>query len=290
LSDQWNRDSPPSFCTKQQINPIFQGKESVIFMSSHREFENKVALVTGASSGIGRATTLAFTRAGAKVAIVARREKELNETGEAVHQLGGQAEILVGDVTDEVFVQRAVESTCRRFGGVDVLVNAAGIIASASIDNTSNELFERMMNTNVRSIFFMMKAAIPALVERKGTIVNVSSVAGTRAFPGVFAYVASKAAVNAMTQCAALDLAARGVRVNSVNPGVVLTNLHKAGGMAFDAYDKFLEHSKTTHPLGRVGQAEEVAEAILFLAGPRSNWITGEIMAVDGGRNLTCAR
>lgn len=259
-------------------------------MSHAGEFRGKVALITGASSGIGRATAVALAKAGAEVAIVSRREKELNDTAEEITRWGGKVEMLVGDVTQEAFVQQAVARAIRRLGGIDILVNAAGIIATASLENTSNELFDRMMSVNVRSIFLMMKASLTSLIERKGSIVNVSSVAGTRAFPNVFAYVTSKAAVNAMTQCAALDLASKGVRVNAVNPGVVVTNLHKAGGMASDAYEKFLEHSKTTHPLGRVGNAEEVAEAILFLASSRSSWITGETLPIDGGRHLTCAR
>lgn len=259
-------------------------------MSMAKEFSGKVALITGASSGIGRATALAFSGAGAAAAIVARREKELNDTAQALRRLGGEVEALAGDVTDELFVQRAMDTTVKRFGGIDVLVNAAGIIAAASIENTSPELFDRMMSVNVRSVFLMTQAALPSLIERKGSIVNVSSVAGTRAFPNLFAYVTSKAAVNAMTQCAALDLASKGVRVNAVNPGVVVTHLHKAGGMAPDAYDKFLDHSKTTHPLGRVGRAEEIAEAILFLAGEHAGWITGETLPIDGGRHLTCAR
>lgn len=259
-------------------------------MDSRAELENKVALITGASSGIGRATAVLFAQSGARVALIARREKELRETEDQIVRGGGEVERLIGDVADESFDQEAVSKTVQRFGGIDVLVNAAGIIATGSLADTSTKLFDRMMNTNVRSIFFLMRAARPTLVERKGSIVNISSVAGTRAFPNVFAYVTSKAAVNAMTECAALDLAPFGVRVNAVNPGVVVTHLHRAGGMAEEAYRKFLEHSKTTHPLGRTGSAEEVAEAILFLAGPRSGWITGETLAIDGGRHLTCAR
>ncbi len=257
---------------------------------SKKEFENKVALVTGASSGIGKATALAFAKAGAALAIVARREKELKETYAEVGRLGARALSLLGDVTEDAFVKRAVDGVIREFGGIDILVNAAGIIGSGSVESTTTELFDRMMNVNVRSVFLLMQAAIPSLLERRGSIVNVSSVAGTRSFPNVFAYVTSKAAVNAMTECAALDLASRGVRINAVNPGVVRTNLHRSSGMSEDAYQKFLEHSKTTHPMGRVGNPEEVAEAILFLAGPRSGWITGETVAIDGGRHLTCSR
>jgi NAD(P)-dependent dehydrogenase (short-subunit alcohol dehydrogenase family) len=118
----------------------------------------------------------------------------------------------------------------------------------------------------------------------------VSSVTGLRSFPGVLAYCVSKAAVDQLTRCAALELAPKGIRVNAVNPGVVLSNLHRAGGMQEENYAAFLQHSKTTHPLGRVGEASEVAELILFLASDRARWITGATVSIDGGRALTCAR
>jgi NAD(P)-dependent dehydrogenase (short-subunit alcohol dehydrogenase family) len=128
------------------------------------------------------------------------------------------------------------------------------------------------------------------LEKTKGNIVNVSSVTGTRAFPGVLAYCVSKAGIDQLTRCAALELAPRGVRVNAVNPGVVVTNLHKRGGMDPDAYDKFLANAANTHPLGRAGQPEEVAELIYFLASEKAAWITGATYAIDGGRAETCAR
>jgi NAD(P)-dependent dehydrogenase (short-subunit alcohol dehydrogenase family) len=147
-----------------------------------------------------------------------------------------------------------------------------------------------MMAINVDAPFRLIRAAVPYLKATRGAVVNVSSVAGVRAFPGILAYCVSKAAVDQLTRCAALELAEAGVRVNAVNPGVVVSQLHRRGGMEDDAYAAFLEHSVGTHPLGRVGQPEDVADAILFLSSFQSNWITGETLSVDGGRHQTCAR
>src|SRR5437762_13639106 len=138
--------------------------------------------------------------------------------------------------------------------------------------------------------FRLMRAAMPHLKDRKGAVVNVSSVNGLRSFPGVLAYNVSKAGVDQLTRCAALELAPLGVRVNAVNPGVTVTNLHRRSGMDESKYAAFLERSKETHPLGRPGQPQEVASLILFLASDRAGWMTGETIPIDGGRHLTCAR
>jgi NAD(P)-dependent dehydrogenase (short-subunit alcohol dehydrogenase family) len=139
-------------------------------------------------------------------------------------------------------------------------------------------------------VFFLMQKALPTIIERHGNIVNISSVTGLRAFPGVLAYCVSKAGVDQLTRCAALELAAKGVRVNAVNPGVVITEIHKRGGMDQAKYAAFLEHSKQTHPLGRVGSPDEIAELVFFLASDRASWITGATYSIDGGRGQTCAR
>jgi NAD(P)-dependent dehydrogenase (short-subunit alcohol dehydrogenase family) len=131
---------------------------------------------------------------------------------------------------------------------------------------------------------------VPYLIETKGNIVNVSSVAGSRSFPNILAYGVSKAAVDQLTRCSALELAATGVRVNAVNPGVVVTNIHKRGGMDEETYAAFLERSKETHPIGRVGTPQEVAELIYYLASDKASWITGATYQIDGGRAQTCAR
>jgi NAD(P)-dependent dehydrogenase (short-subunit alcohol dehydrogenase family) len=147
-----------------------------------------------------------------------------------------------------------------------------------------------MFDINLRSLFRFTQLALPSIIERKGNIVNISSVTGIRAFPNVLAYCVSKAGVDQLTHCAALELAPKGVRVNAIDPGVVITNLHRTSGMQEEAYTKFLEHSKTTHPIGRVGTPEEVAELILFLASDKAGWITGGSYSIDGGRAQTCAR
>jgi NAD(P)-dependent dehydrogenase (short-subunit alcohol dehydrogenase family) len=183
-----------------------------------------------------------------------------------------------------------VEDVRRDLGGIDVLVNAAGIMAMGSVESTSLAEYDRMMGINVRSVLELCQLALPALVARKGNIVNVSSVTGLRAFPGILAYCVSKAAVDQLTRCMALELAPRGVRVNAVNPGVVRTGLHRNAGMPADTYAAFLERSQATHPLGRVGTPEEVADLILFLASSRAGWITGATVSIDGGRAQTCAR
>jgi NAD(P)-dependent dehydrogenase (short-subunit alcohol dehydrogenase family) len=260
-------------------------------MSETLSFTGRVALVTGATSGIGRATAFEFARQGARVALVGRRADRLQQLAEAIHsQSSSEVLPLSADVAAESEAVRTVEETVARFGGLDVLVNAAGILVGGTLENTSLGAWDETMNVNLRAVFHLMKLAAPHLIARRGNIVNVSSVTGLRSFPGVLAYAVSKAAIDQLTRCAALELAAKGVRVNAVNPGVVVTEAHVSGGMPKENYEKFLEHSKTTHPLGRVARPEEIADLIAFLASDRASWITGATYAIDGGRALTCAR
>jgi len=248
------------------------------------EFEGKVAIVTGATSGIGMATARRFAEQGGRVAAAGRKKEVLAKIENS------KIKTYAVDLTNETETSGFVERVIKDFGGIDILVNAAGIIANGTIENTTLADYDLMMNINVRSLFQLMQLALPSIIERKGNIVNVSSVTGLRAFPGVLAYCVSKAAVDQLTRCAALELAPKGVRVNAVNPGVVRTNLHRNSGMNEDAYSAFVERSKTTHPLGRVGEAEEIADLILFLASSKAGWITGGTYSIDGGRAQTCAR
>ena len=247
-------------------------------------------IVTGASSGIGRATALRFARGGASVLVVGRSEAALAEVAAAVECEGGRSAALAADVTHSDAPARIVDAALNHLGGLTTLVNAAGIIGSGSIESTTDEQWDAMLDINTRAPFRLMRAAMPALIASKGSIVNVSSVTGLRSFPGVLAYCVSKSALDQLTRCAALELAPKGVRVNAVNPGVVISNLHRRGGMNEDNYAAFLEHSKATHPIGRPGEPHEIADLIFFLASPSAAWITGETISIDGGRHLTCAR
>ncbi len=252
--------------------------------------QDKVVIITGASSGIGRSTALLFADNGAKVIGVGRNETELEALSAEVKEKGGSLKVIQADVCQISQVDNLVSETIDTFGQLDVLVNAAGIIASGSIENTNLEAWDKMMNINLRSVFYLMNRAVPFLEKTKGNIVNVSSVTGSRSFPNVLAYCVSKAGVDQLTRCAALEMASKGVRVNAVNPGVVVSNLHKRSGMDAENYEKFLEHSKNTHPLGRAGESQEVAELIYFLASEKAGWITGVTYEIDGGRAQTCAR
>jgi NAD(P)-dependent dehydrogenase (short-subunit alcohol dehydrogenase family) len=255
-----------------------------------KQFNGKVVFVTGATSGIGRACAISFAKHGARVVCVGRNLKALQDLANEITGDGSEGLMLAADLLSDAEASDAISQAITTLGGIDVLVNAAGHISNGTIENTSLQAWDKMLSVNVRAIFNLMQKALPSLIERKGNIVNISSVTGLRAFPGVLAYCVSKAALDQLTRCSALELAAKGVRVNAVNPGVVRTEIHKRGGMNDDNYAAFLEHSKTTHPLGRVGEPQEIADLVLFLASDRASWITGATYSIDGGRAQTCAR
>ncbi|XP_077350338.1 3-oxoacyl-[acyl-carrier-protein] reductase FabG-like [Lithobates pipiens] len=253
--------------------------------------QGKVCLVTGASSGIGAGTAILFAGLGARLALNGRNQEKLQETAQRCEEISGLKSLLVpGDLTDEKVLQRIVEETVSHFGQLDVLVNSGGILAMGTVENTTLEDYDRVMNINVRSLFYLTQLAVPHLIKTKGNIVNVSSVTGQRSFPGVLAYCMSKSAVDHMTRCAALELASKQVRVNAVCPGVIVTEVHKRGGMSEEQYQEFLKRTKETHALGRPGKVEEVARTIAFLASDAASFITGVTMPVDGGRHAMCPR
>lgn len=250
----------------------------------------QTVVVTGATSGIGRAAAIRFGREKADVVAVGRDAAALNEVARAVESAGGRCAVVEADVTAAGAPDEVIAKAVATFGGVSTLVNAAGIIANGTVENTTDAAWDEMLDVNLRAPFRLMRAATRHLIASKGSVVNVSSVTGLRAFPGVLAYCVSKAGVDQLTRCAALEMAPHGVRVNAVNPGVVISNLHRRSGMNEENYAAFLDRSKTTHPLGRAGSPDEIADLIAFLASARAGWITGETISIDGGRHLTCAR
>lgn len=245
-------------------------------------------LVTGASSGIGKATCSILTAYGAKVVGTGRNEEELI----ALKNEGGIYDFVVADITKEGDCERVVSGAVSILGGLTTVVNAAGGLRGGAVGAIDLENYNYNMKLNTQAPFEIMAHAIPHLKEQKDkfpSIVTVSSVNGKQSFAACASYCMSKAAVDQLTRCASIDLAEFGIRVNSVNPGVIKTNLHKTAGMNEEKYADFLKRSiEVTHPLsaslGRVGTPEEVAELIAFLVSDKAKFLTGECIAIDGGR------
>ncbi|XP_061722418.1 3-oxoacyl-[acyl-carrier-protein] reductase FabG-like [Cydia pomonella] len=261
-------------------------------------FSGKVVLVTGASSGIGAATAILFSKEGASVAIVGRNETKLSNIAQKCAQAGVQPLVITADVSNEQEASTIIKKTVDHFGNLDVLVNNAGIIRKASVsDPNILKVFDEVMNTNLRSIVQPTRLAAPFLVATKGNIVNVSSVASTRVIAESYmSYCVSKAGVDHFTRCAALDLAASGVRVNSVNPGPVRTDISENAGLVPPCAGNITwDYMKTVTALIRVGEPEEIADVIAFLASDKARSITGSIYVSDNGqiqnskfKNLFC--
>jgi NAD(P)-dependent dehydrogenase (short-subunit alcohol dehydrogenase family) len=252
-------------------------------MDMNTSLKNKVALVMGGTSGIGEATALALTRAGAKVVIAGRRENEGRAVVHAIEEAGGEALFLKTDVASEAGVKALVDMTVAKFGRLDFAFNNAGVEGTAGLttDKQTEENYRHTFDINVLGLIFSMKHEIPAILKNGGAIVNTSSVAGQIGVPGFGVYTASKHAVNGLTRSAALEFAKQGVRVNAVAFGTIDTPM----------VDRLVGESKTNnaqrdwlagfHPVGRVGTAEEAAQAVLALM--ENPFITGSILAVDGG-------
>jgi NAD(P)-dependent dehydrogenase (short-subunit alcohol dehydrogenase family) len=254
----------------------------------------KRALVTGGTSGIGRATALRFAAEGARVAVTGRRVERLAETVASIRAAGGEAYAIVADHTRAEDNARTLAEAVAALGGLDTLVNAAGVIGNDTYLTPRPSEWRRVLDVNVEAVYQLTTAATPHLVasgktDRGASLVNVSSVASLRPYPNLLAYCTSKAALDMMTQVAAIELAPHGVRANAVNPGVVVSELHTITGSVAD-YPAFLERAKATHPLGRPGKPDDIAALIAFLASDDAAWITGGLYSIDGGRALTSLR
>ncbi|XP_061163954.1 3-oxoacyl-[acyl-carrier-protein] reductase FabG-like [Saccostrea echinata] len=250
---------------------------------------NKVIIITGANSGIGAATALAFAKAGARLVLAARNLEKLNNVANECSAKGlPQEKVLVKgcDVTNEENLKGLVGSTLEKYGQIDVLVNNAGSGRYVNYLETTRDVFDTTFNLNIRAPFFLTKMCTTHLQKTKGCVVNVSSLAGQRTFPIAMVYGMSKAAMDQFTRTLAIDLAKENVRVNSVNPGVIKSfEFQKRAGMTEQIYNQYIEKQKELQPLTGAVEPEEVAKVILFLASDQSSSITGELIYVDGGRH-----
>jgi NAD(P)-dependent dehydrogenase (short-subunit alcohol dehydrogenase family) len=254
------------------------------------ELAGRIALVTGASSGIGRAVALRLAKEGAAVAATGRRRDRLDALVHEIEAARGVAKAIEGDVRDPEHAEEAVRRTVAAFGGLNVLVNNAGVIGAGPVESTSDDEWDRILDVDLSAPFRLCRAALPHLKGRPGAnVVNVGSVAGVRSYANLAPYCVAKAGLHTLTQCLALEWAPHGVRVNAITPGVIVSELHTVTNAVPD-YAAFLERSKTTHPLGFVGSVDDAAELVLFLASDRARWITGGLYALDGGRSLASLR
>lgn len=247
-------------------------------------FNGLVVLITGASSGIGADAARYLAKLGAKVSIVGRNEKRLNEVAKEIEQSGALTPFqIVADVTKDA--KRIVDETIKHFDGkLDVLVNNAGIVIQDTVETANLAEFDRIFDTNVRSIITLTQLCVPHLEKTKGNVVNVSSIAGLKAVRNVMTYCMSKAALDQFTKCSALDLAPKGIRVNSINPSVIRTPIFDTVGIPSEIAEQMFSEFKKRYPVGRVGDVSDTSAAIAFLADNKSaSFVTGTLFAVDGG-------
>ncbi len=251
-------------------------------MSVSIDLTGKTALVTGASSGIGKTTAILLAKAGANVAIASRRKDKNEETLAAIKAAGGKGIAIVADVSREEDVARAVSETVKAFGRLDIAFNNAGIEGEmGALTDATNDNYDNVFNINVKGVLLSMKHEVPAMLKNGGgSIINTSSVLGQVGMAGAAIYIASKHAVEGLTKAAALEYSKQGIRVNAVAPAVIETPMYdRFTGGSKDAQD----YMKGLHPIGRVGQPDDIAQTVLWLASSHSSFVTGQSILVDGG-------
>src|SRR5262249_4932835 len=253
-----------------------KGKE----MNNNNGFAGKVALVTGGTSGIGKATAIAFARAGAKVVLTGRREKEGAQVVQEIKKLGGDAAFVRADVAKDGDVKKMVDFAVDKFGKLDVAFNNAGVEWMGPLDQATEAEYRRIFDINVWGVLNSMRHEIPVMLNNGGgAIVNTSSVAGHVGLPQVSVYIASKHAVEGLTKSAALEFAKQNIRINAIAPGVIGTEMFDR----FAGEDEVRKQIISITPVGRIGASEEIAEAVLYLASENAKFTTGASLVVDGG-------
>jgi NAD(P)-dependent dehydrogenase (short-subunit alcohol dehydrogenase family) len=249
------------------------------------DFEGKVALITGAAGGIGRATAVKFAASGAQVAVADIDLDGAEETVGLIEEAGGVALAVHADVADPASVEAMVAATVQRFGGLDIAHNNAGIVGGgASIADMPDDVWRRGIDVMLSGVFYGIKHEVPAILERGGgAIINTSSGAGLIGFPGMANYVAAKHGVIGLTKTAALEYIGQGIRINAICPGTARSRM----------VDEWMQGSAEAeaqvaalHPIGRIAEADEIAEAVLWLASPAASFVVGVAMPIDGGYTL----
>ncbi|GIW64384.1 MAG: beta-ketoacyl-ACP reductase [Patescibacteria group bacterium] len=243
------------------------------------KLQNKVAIITGAGSGIGKSTALIFAKEGAKVVVANRREDKGQNTVDEIKKQGGEAMFIKTDVSNWDDVSNMVERVVQSYGEVDILVNNAGVLRMGPLTEVNEDDWNYVLNINLKGVFYTMKKIIPLMIKQgKGKIINIASIAGLVGFEQIGPYCASKGGVIALTREAALEYAKNKININCIAPGVIRTEMT---GMLEDEQTNSYYRLQTPYP--RLGEGEDIGYAALYLASDESDFMTGQVMVVDGG-------